>query len=356
MGFKLFGPLLRAAFAGAAFLALAATAGAQPREAVVVAANPHAVAAGMEMLRAGGSATDAAIAAELVLGLVEPQSSGLGGGGFLLHYDARARRIEAFDGRETAPADAAPGMFLDEAGRPLNFRDAVTSGRSIGAPSLVPMLRLAHDAHGRLPWARLFEPAIRLADEGFAVSPRMRRWIGQIAGSGGFAGDAAARAYLLTPAGEPLAVGTMLRNPAYAQTLRAVAAEGPRAMTEGPVAAAIVAAARAEPRPGRLALSDLRRVHPRRLRPVCGAFRLYLVCSMPPPSSGGVAVIELLGLYARARPHPDGDDDPDDWAAFLWASRLAYLRRSRLLCRRRRLRARAHARIALPGLSRCPRA
>lgn len=314
-----------AAFAAALLLAACASLQpAAPRDAVIAAANPHAVAAGEAMLRRGGSAVDAAIAAALVLGLVEPQSSGLGGGGFLLHYDPRTERIDAYDGRETAPAGATPDMFLREDGTPLDYLTAIRSGRSVGAPSLMAMLKLAHEQHGRLPWADLFEPAIALAEHGFEVSPRLHRLITGAAARGRLRDSPAARAYLFTEAGEPLPVGHVLRNPAYAATLRALAAEGPRALMQGPIADEIIAAVQADPLPGSLTLADLQAVSPRRLDAVCGRFRVYRVCSMPPPSSGGIAVIETLGLYERLRPQPGGAAHGDDWAAFLWAGRLAY--------------------------------
>lgn len=290
---------------------------------MVTAANPHAVEAALEILRDGGSAVDAAIAAEMVLGLVEPQSSGIGGGGFLLFYNGRSENITAYDGRERAPAGATPNMFLDARGQPMARLDAVASGRSTGAPSLVAMLKLAHDDHGRLPWARLFEPAIRLAENGFAVSPRLARLIAAAGERGRLRADFAARAYFFDQASAPRPVGYILRNPEYAATLRAIAEHGPRALSEGPIADAIVAAARRDPRRGTLTHEDLRAVAPRRLEPVCGAYRVYRVCTMGPPSSGA-ATLQILGLYERARPNPEGPQSADDWSAFLWASRLAY--------------------------------
>lgn len=292
-------------------------------EAMVAAANPHAVEAGLEMLRAGGSAVDAAIAAELVLGLVEPQSSGVGGGGFLLHYDGASEDIIAYDGRERAPAGARRDMFLNAEGEPLAFIDAQTSGRAIGGPSLIAMLKMAHDDHGRLPWAQLFAPAIRLAEEGFDVSPRMARVLASAAERRRLQRDPAARAYLFDRRGRPRPAGHRLRNPAYASTLRAIAEQGPRALSEGPIADAIVQAAQREPLAGSLTHADLRAMSPRRLEPVCAAFRVYRVCTSGPPSSGN-ATLAILGLYQSARPQPDGANNPDDWAAFLWASRLAY--------------------------------
>jgi gamma-glutamyltranspeptidase / glutathione hydrolase len=319
-------PLVALALVACATSSLPQLAEPEPqggREAMAAAANPHAVEAALEMLRAGGSAVDAAIAAEMVLGLVEPQSSGVGGGGFLVHYDGASEDIIAYDGRERAPAGATRDMFLDEDGEPLAFIDAQTSGNAIGAPSLVAMLKQAHDDHGRLPWAQVFEPAIRLAESGFEVSPRMARILAGYATRGRLRQDANARAYLFDRRGRPRAVGFLLRNPAYAETLRAIAEQGPRALSEGPIAEAIVEAARREPHAGSLTLADLRAVAPRRLEPVCGAYRVYRVCTAGPPGSGN-ATLAILGLYQRARPQPDGADNVDDWSAFLWASRLAY--------------------------------
>jgi gamma-glutamyltranspeptidase/glutathione hydrolase len=318
-------PLVALALAACAASSGLPQIGAQgPRgQAMVTAANPHAVEAALEMLRAGGSAVDAAIAAEMVLGLVEPQSSGIGGGGFMLFYDGRSENISAYDGRERAPAGATPDMFLDARGRPMATLDAIASGRSTGAPSLVAMLKLAHDDHGRLPWARLFDPAIRLAESGFEVSPRLARLIAAGGERGRLRADFAARAYFFDQAGAPRPVGYLLRNPEYAATLRLIAEHGPRALSEGPVADAIVAAARREPRRGTLTHEDLRAVSPRRLAPVCAAYRVYRACTMGPPASGNAA-LAILGLYERARPRPEGAQSVDDWAAFLWASRLAY--------------------------------
>lgn len=323
---RLAAPLIALALAACALSGAPDDAGrhdAPDREAMATAANPHAVEAALEILREGGSAVDAAIAAELVLGLVEPQSSGIGGGGFLMFYDGRSERITAYDGRERAPAGAHERMFLDARGRPMPFLDAQASGLSIGAPSLVAMLKLAHDDHGRLPWARLFEPAIRLAESGFEVSPRMATLIAAAGERGRLRADFAARAYFFDAAGAPRPVGYLLRNPDYAATLRAIAAQGPRALSEGPIAEAIVAAARRNPRGGSLTLADLQAVAPRRLEPVCAAYRVYRACTIGPPSSGN-ATLAILGLYERARPHPQGANSADDWAAFLWASRLAY--------------------------------
>lgn len=292
-------------------------------EAMATAANPHAVNAAVAILREGGSAVDAAIAAELVLGLVEPQSSGVGGGGFLLYYDGRTEALTGYDGRERAPAGATATMFLDNRGRPLPFLDAQASGRSVGAPSLIHMLKLAHDDHGRLPWARLFEPAIALATDGFAVSPRLARLIAAYGERGRLRADFGTRGYFFDREGNPLQAGAILRNPQYAATLRAIAEQGPRALTEGPIADAIVAAAQRNPRGGALTHADLQAVQARRMEPLCAAYRVYRACTLGSPASG-TAVLSILGLYERARPRAGGADNADDWSAFLWASRLAY--------------------------------
>ncbi len=293
---------------------------------MVTAADPRAVAAGQAMLSAGGSATDAAIATMAVLGLVEPHSAGLGGGGFVMAYDPVKRQVSAYDGREKAPAGAAGDMFIGADGKPMNFREAVVSGKSVGTPSLIAMLKLAHDKHGKLPWAKLFDPAIKLADDGFVVSPRLNQMISFANGRGGLA-SAEARAYLLGADGKPLPVGTVLRNSDYAASLRAIARQGPRALSRGPIADAIVKSAQAGPVGGALSLADLRAYKPRAVTPVCGPYRGVRVCGFPPPSSGGSTVLQILSLYERVRPKPDGPGNADDWAAFLWASRLGYVDR-----------------------------
>lgn len=313
-------PLTAHAGASAAERADAATG---QREAMVAAADPLAVQAGLEILRAGGSAVDAAIAVELTLGLVEPESSGLGGGGFLIHYRASDRSIDAYDGREWAPASATPDLFLAD-GKALPFELAQASGKSIGTPSLISMLSLAHGQHGRLPWAQLFAPAIRLAEAGFVVGPRLAGSLAQYRDV--LAADPEARALYLDAAGRPWPQGHRLRHPAYARTLRAIAAQGPSALSEGPIAQAIVASAGRAPRAGTLQLADLQAFRPRRLDPLCAPFRAYRVCTMPAPSSAN-AMLSILGLYERARPRPEGPGSVEDWAAYIWASRLSYVDR-----------------------------
>jgi gamma-glutamyltranspeptidase/glutathione hydrolase len=293
-------------------------------EAMVAAADPLAVESGLEILSEGGSAVDAAIAVAMTLGLVEPESSGVGGGGLLVHYRASDRFVDAYDGREWAPAGARPDMFLQDDGQPMPFEIAQASGLSIGTPSLVAMLAMAHEQHGRLPWARLMDPAIRLSEEGFVIGPRLARSLQTYREA--IAADPQARSIYLDAHGQPWPLGNRLRNPEYARTLRAIAVEGPRALTHGRIAEEIVAAAQREPRAGTLSLDDLAAYAPRRFEPICAPFRVYRVCTTPAPSSAN-AMLSILGLYERARPVPDGPGNVEDWAAFLWASRLSYVDR-----------------------------
>ncbi len=300
-----------------------------PPVAMVAAADPLAVSAGLAILKAGGNAMDAAVAVQMVLGVVEPQSSGLGGGAFLLHYDAASGRVTSWDGRETAPAAARPDLFLDPDGNPMPFREAVLGGRAVGVPGTARMLEAAHRAHGKLPWADLIAPAIRLADEGFPVSQRLAHDIA--ANTDRVRRQPAARAYFLAPDGAPLAAGTMLRNQPLADTLRAVAAEGADALNRGAIAADISAAVRADPNPGSMTPDDLARYAPKQRPPVCGPYRGHTICGMGPPSSGGVAVLQILGVLAHFDlPHmpPAGADAAQ---ALVEAERLAYADRARYL-------------------------
>ena len=296
-------------------------AGAWRAGAMVAAANPLAVDAGVEVLRAGGSAVDAAIAVQAVLGLVEPQSSGLGGGAFMVHYDATTGDVITYDGREVAPRGATPDMFLQADGRPMGFIEAVRSGRSIGVPGAVAMLEMAHREHGRLPWGRSWRTAERLAEQGFVVSPRLNEMITAAVTRGGLPPEAAA--YLTTDGKTPLAVGSKLVNPRYAQTVRMIVARGAAAFRDGPLAEEIVAAARREPTPGSLSLEDLATYRPNRLEPVCGSYRVYLVCGMRPPSSGGIAVLSVLGTVENFDLAAMGNTAAG-WHRFIEAQRLAY--------------------------------
>ena len=262
---------------------------------MVAAANPLAVDAGYRVLSQGGSAVDAAIAVQLVLGLVEPQSSGIGGGGFMLVHDARARRLLAYDGRETAPAAATPDRFLKD-GRPLDFHDAVVGGKSVGVPGLVQLLEVTHRKHGRLAWPRLFEPAIALAENGFAMSARLH----QLAGLERYITQPRLRAYLYDGNGKVLPAGSILRNPAYARTLRAISRGGSRAFYEGDIARDIVESVTLHAwNPGDITLRDLASYDVVVREPVCGAYRVYRVCGFPLPSSGGIAVLQMLKMLER---------------------------------------------------------
>lgn len=266
---------------------------------MAAAANPLAAAAGRDILRRGGSSVDAVIAMQMVLNLVEPQSSGVGGGAFLVQYDASRRAISTYDGRETAPAAATADLFLDASGQPLPYRQARLGGRAVATPGLLRMLQLAHRDHGRLPWARLFEPAIRLAEEGFLVSPRLHQLLVDNPDMREFP---AAAAYFFHPDGTPRAVGERLENPELAETLRLIANGGADAFYKGPVARDIVAAV-TDPKAqgpdghvGDLSLADLALYRAVRRPPVCVVYRGLHVCGMGPPSSGGVGVGQILGI------------------------------------------------------------
>ncbi|KAB2848056.1 MAG: gamma-glutamyltransferase, partial [Hyphomicrobiaceae bacterium] len=256
---------------------------------MVVTANPLASAAGLEMLRQGGSAVDAAIAAQLVLNIVEPQSSGIGGGLFLLYFDAKSSAVKAYDGRETAPRAAKENRFLLEGGKVRSFDDAVASGLSVGVPGVLKALELAHKRHGKLPWAKLFEPAVKLAEEGFEVSPRLSLLLGW-QGAASFAPSA--RAYFFDDKGQPWPPGHRLRSPALAATLRTIAVQGAEAFYKGAIAAKIITAARNAPRaPSDITPDDLSRYEAKEREPLCFAYRKHRICGMPPPSSGGLALL-----------------------------------------------------------------
>jgi len=294
---------------------------------MVAAANPLATDAGVEILRAGGGALDAAIAVQMVLGLVEPQSSGLGGGAFLLHWSQRDRKLRSYDGRETAPAAAKPDRFLGADGRPLGFVEAVASGRSVGVPGVLRMLELAHRRHGRLAWARLFEPAIRVAEQGFPMSPRLHRLL---EGERELRGSEAARALYYGADDRPKAVGARIANPDYAATLRAVAAFGADAFYTGTIAEDIVGAVRGHARPGDLGLEDLARYRALERDPVCLAYRATRVCSMGPPA-GGAVVLQMLGILERTGLRGAAPNSAAALHYFSEAGRLAYADRGRYL-------------------------
>jgi gamma-glutamyltranspeptidase/glutathione hydrolase len=288
--------------------------------AMVAAANPLAIQAGVRVLKAGGSAADAAVAVQAVLGLVEPQSSGLGGGAFLLYYDAKTKTTVVYNGRETAPAGATPDMFEGPDGKPLGHFVGVLSGRSIGALGAVKMFAEVHKDHGKLPWKDLFGDAERLADRGFPMSHRMAE---ESAFFVKLAKTPDSIAFFTKPDGTLYKEGDLFKNSAYAATVRRLAKEGPSAIYGGEIGAAIVAKAQEAPRPGTLTLADLAAYRPLKDAPVCRPYHAYVICA-PPPPGGGVGVLEILGLLEHSDIGRRGPKDPEAWVEFAEASRLAY--------------------------------
>ncbi len=303
----------------------AQTAARAAREMFVVAANPLAAEAGMAVLRKGGSAVDAAVAVQAMLSLVEPQSSGIGGGAFMTYLDAATGKVRVYDGREVAPAGATPSMFIGNDGRPLPFGQAVVSGRATGVPGAVAMLALAHHQHGRLPWAALFGDAERTAREGFTVSPRLGRFLG---GSFPQLQSPDARAYFTKPGGGLVGPGDRLTNPLYADFLTRLAAQGPDALYKGQTAARIVQKTRAAPLEGTMTLADLAAYRPVEREALCDAWAGYRACVPPPPSSG-VGMLMLLKLLERTDIAARGPTDPQAWFAFAEASRVMFADRDR---------------------------
>lgn len=296
---------------------------------MVAAANPLATDAGYEVLKAGGSAVDAAIAVQMVLTLVEPQSSGIGGGAFMMHFDGN--KVLAFDGRETAPSSASEKLFMDAQGKALPFRDAVVGGRSVGAPGVLRMLEMAHKEYGQLPWASLFEPAIKLAEQGFPVSARLAA---MLKSEQHLKKDSHAAAYFYDTAGNSRPVGYRLSNPELAQVLRAVAAGGANAFYEGQIARDIVAKLASHPtNPGRLTTTDMAAYRAKVREPICTDYKSWTVCGMPPPSSGGIAVAQMLGILEtrnmRSFPPAEGVPQAEAIHLFSEAGRLAYADRAR---------------------------
>jgi gamma-glutamyltranspeptidase/glutathione hydrolase len=268
---------------------------AHAKKYMVAAAHPLAVEAGLRMLERGGNAIDAMVATQLVLNLVEPSSSGIGGGAFLLFYDAKRRQLYAYDGREVAPSGATPQLFMKD-GKPMEFLAARVGGRSVGVPGTPRLLEIAQLRHGKLPWKTLFEPAIEVAEKGFPISPRFHKLIGD---DKGLSDEPAARAYFFDEAGQPKAVGTLLKNPEYAKTLRAIAQNGADAFYFGDIAKDMVAAVRGHRNPGTLSTEDLAAYRVREVEPLCGNYREWKLCGMPPSSSGGIAVLQILGMLER---------------------------------------------------------
>ncbi len=299
---------------------------------MVSAADPRAADAGAEMLRRGGSAADAALATLLALNVVEPQSSGIGGGGFLVYADRGGAPV-TYDGRETAPAAAGPNWFLKD-GEPMSFDEAVPGGKSVGVPGNVRMMALAHARHGKLPWAVLFEPAIRLARDGFAVTPRLNHALarGDDEGSSLAASTAAARALYFDRSGQPLAVGTIVRNPAFAALLAQLAARGPDSFYVGPNAQAIVAAVNGSARnPSPMTLGDIASYAAKPRAPVCGNYRGHRICGMGPVSSGGTTVFAILKQLERFNLAALGPNHPTSWHLIAESTRLAFADRDKYL-------------------------
>jgi gamma-glutamyltranspeptidase/glutathione hydrolase len=294
---------------------------------LVAAASPLAVEAGVQMLRTGGSALDAAIAVQMVLGLVEPQSSGIGGGAFLVHWSRAEKRVRSYDGRETAPASARAEHFLDASGKPLAFLDAVASGRAVGVPGVLRMLELAHRRHGRIQWGKLFAPAIRLAESGFPMSPRLHRLL---EAESALRNVPAARRLYYGDNDRPKPVGARIVNTEYAATLRAIAAFGADAFYTGAIAEDIVRAVRNHARAGDLALEDLARYRAHEREPLCSDYRARRVCTMGPPG-GGIGVLQILGVLERTDFRRAAPNSADAVHLFSEAGRLAFADRARYL-------------------------
>lgn len=301
----------------------------EAQEWMIAAANPLAAQAGAEALRRGGTAADAMVAAQAVLGLVEPQSSGLGGGAFLVWYDAASGGLTTLDGRETAPLEATPRLFQDAQGAPLTFFDAVIGGRSVGTPGTPALMAGAHARWGRLDWASLLDPAITLAKEGFAVSPRLAGLVARDAGR--LASHPETAAYFL-PGGNPVQEGALLRNPAYARTLASLARAGVDAFYSGDIARDIVATVRGVPdNPGVLSQTDLAIYRVKERPAVCVPYRAFEVCGMGPPSSGALTVGQILGMLDHHDLAGPGPDSPQAWRLIGDASRLAFADRGRYM-------------------------
>jgi len=294
----------------------------------VVAAEPEAADAGMKILKRGGSAIDAAIAIQATLSLVEPQSSGIGGGGFVLYYDAATGKTTVYNGREKAPASATPDRFLKPDGKPMSYPEAVTSGRATGVPGAMFALEKAHKDHGKLKWATLFDDPQKLATKGFTVSRRLGRYLQ----TGNFAQKSVpdAKAYFGTADGGYVKTGDTLKNPAYAATLQVIARQGMNAYRKGPLADAIVAKVNADPLPGGMTLNDLAGYQPQVLEPICLPYRIYIVCEAPPPA-GGASVLQALMVMERFPLSEWGRDDARTWAVMIEASRLTYADRDQYM-------------------------
>ncbi|WP_318476326.1 gamma-glutamyltransferase [Photobacterium leiognathi] len=297
---------------------------------MIATANKYASEAGADVLSKGGSAVDAMITAQLVLGLVEPQSSGIGGGGFLVYWDNDNNQMTTFDGRETAPFAATPRLFQDNQGKPLKFYDAVVGGRSVGTPGTIKLLWRSHEQYGKLAWKSLFLPAIKLAKEGFIVSPRLAAMIEKDANN--LSRYPATKAYFFDNDGNPIKAGTKLTNPAYANTLLQIADYGPKAFYQGDIARDIVATVQqAESNPGVLNTMDLASYSVKQREPICAPYRQYKVCGMGPPSSGALTLGQILAMLNHYPLAKLGADNVESWRLIGDASRLAFADRDRYM-------------------------
>ena len=317
-------------FAALAFvLCLIPAAAAPAKHHMIAAANPYAAEAGREMLRQGGSAIDAAIATQAVLTLVEPESSGIGGGSFMMVFDPKTNQVTSFDGRETAPASASPTMFLDQNGAPRPHLAAIPGGLSVGVPGNLAMLELAHKKYGKLAWAKLFQPAIKLAEQGVPVTKKLATLLAK---NPDIATMPDIRRHFARPDGSPLRPGDILKNPELAATFKAIAKGGARAFYTGPIAQAIVDKVHnGSIQPGGMTLKDLARYRAVERAPVCAVYRVYKLCSMGPPSSGGIAVLQILKLIERFPSEQLKPDSASGIHLFAQASRLAFADRNRYL-------------------------
>ncbi len=309
----------------AAQVARAAQPAAKGTSGIVAAANPLAADAGAEILRKGGSAADAAVAIQAMLGLVEPQSSGVAGGGFMLYYDAKSGVVSSIDGREKAPLGATPDMFLDAQGKPLSYLQAVRTGRSTGVPGAIALLYAVHERYGVRPWRELFAPALRAARDGFNVTPRLA---GYLAPDFVLPPTPDVRALFARADGAPLRAGDLFRNPKYAAVLRRLALEGPRALYAGIIAEEILKRTHDEPLPGTMTLTDLSSYRAQWDKPLCRPYRGYSVCVPPPPSSG-LSLLEMLSMLEHTDIAARAPADPQAWFLFAQASRLMYADRDR---------------------------
>lgn len=301
---------------------------ATAKQFMVSAASPLAVEAGYQILKQGGSAVDAMVAVQAMLGLVEPQSSGIGGGAFVLYFDAENKQLLSFDARETAPLKASESLFLDEQQQPLAFFDAVVGGRSVGTPGVVKLMEVMHQQYGSLPWPALFSSAIERAEQGFAVSPRLATLV---AGDQARLSSQPSSAAYFYPSGKAITEGDLLKNPDYAASLSIIAEQGAKAFYQGTIAEQIVAAVQGAAKPGLLSQQDLAHYQVKQREPVCAPYRQYQVCGMGPPSSGGITSLQILGILSHFPLGELGSDALDSWRLFADASRLAFADRGRYI-------------------------